>query len=440
MDHINLNRIGTDDALEIGSTAMPWPKMNTAAFRGITGDLVRAATAMSEADPVAVLMSHLVYAGAMFGRTRNLWIGDDQHHGRLFCAIVGKSAMARKGTSLGPVMKVWNRAQEHLIGEPGQPKAPSQFPLGSKLKVARTLSSGEGVVYAIRDAGEAPGGEPDPGIQDKRLLVIETELANMFGHVNRGGNVLSAMMRQFWDGNDIAPLTKRDRISVTAPHVCLIGHITQDELIAIVDPVQFLNGLGSRILWAPVRRAQISAFPQPMPDSEVNRLAGELAGVMTAAHTVRGTHDLTLGNEAHEAWAHYYQELSMEHPGLLGAVAARGAPQVLRIAAIYCMLDGGSIITCDHLEAAMEVWRYCFQGATMIFGDRSANRDDDKVLDFLADGEKSQDAIRSGLFKGNFSSPEVLQILRRLESDRKIVSEKELKGGRGRPAIKWRLA
>jgi hypothetical protein len=175
-----------------------------------------------------------------------------------------------------------------------------------------------------------------------------------------------------------------------------------------------------------------------MPPSEVDRIARELVRVTIDAHTIiDGERELKFGNSAHEAWPHYYRELNVEHPGLLGEVIARGPAQVTRLAAIYCLLDGSSIIDAEHLEAAMAVWRYCFDGARMIFGERSISRNDDRVLDFLDSGPRSQTEILREVFRGNRSSADLKVIMDRLMLQGRVRCEKAVAAGKGRPAIMW---
>src|SRR5262245_6984383 len=56
----------------------PWPAMAEPAMYGITGDIARLATEHSEADPVGVAVTHLVWAGAAFGRTKHFLVSDDE--------------------------------------------------------------------------------------------------------------------------------------------------------------------------------------------------------------------------------------------------------------------------------------------------------------------------------------------------------------------------
>ena len=58
-------------------------------------------------------------------------------------------------------------------------------------------------------------------------------------------------------------------------------------------------------------------------------------------------------------WEPTYDALMTERHGLLGAVTARGATQVLRVALIYALLDGVEQMDVVHLKAALAVWNYC---------------------------------------------------------------------------------
>ena len=68
--------------------------------------------------------------------------------------------------------------------------------------------------------------------------------------------------------------------------------------------------------------------------------------------------------EADEVWGRdnsntgMYAELNRDRPGLFGVVPARAAPQVLRLALIFALLDSRDQIGASHLYAAREVWRY----------------------------------------------------------------------------------
>ena len=51
----------------------------------------------------------------------------------------------------------------------------------------------------------------DPGVEDKRLLVLEFEFAGALTMMRRPGSVLSRVIRDAWDCRDLAVLTKTTR-------------------------------------------------------------------------------------------------------------------------------------------------------------------------------------------------------------------------------------
>jgi hypothetical protein len=87
------------------------------------------------------------------------------------------------------------------------------------------LSSGEGLIWALRDPDRA-----DAGANDPRLLVVEPEFAQVLKATGRDINTLSPVLRSAWDGRPLALLTRTAPARASAPHLSVIGHITAAEL------------------------------------------------------------------------------------------------------------------------------------------------------------------------------------------------------------------
>ncbi len=76
-----------------------------------------------------------------------------------------------------------------------------------KYHVETGLSSGEGLIWLVRDPihkremiGKGKDIEyveviADPGVADKRLMVVESEFANVLRQMGREGNILSRVLR-----------------------------------------------------------------------------------------------------------------------------------------------------------------------------------------------------------------------------------------------------
>jgi hypothetical protein len=119
-------------------------------------------------------MTTLTFASAFIGTAPFTWVGDTRHYTRLYTVLVGASSRARKGTSRDPVERIFREAERLVHGRNTKP-----FPLGLQINITPgPLSSGEGLVYAVRDPSDAldKDGQPiDPGVEDKRLLVVDGE-------------------------------------------------------------------------------------------------------------------------------------------------------------------------------------------------------------------------------------------------------------------------
>src|SRR4029079_7044940 len=109
-------------------------------------------------------------------------------------------------------------------------------------RVLNGLSSGEGLIWAVRDEitkeeAVRERGKPtgdyqtvvvDRGITDKRLLVLESEFASTLRVMGRDGNTLSAVIRQAWDIGDLRTMTKNCPAQASRAHISIIAHITKD--------------------------------------------------------------------------------------------------------------------------------------------------------------------------------------------------------------------
>ena len=107
--------------------------------------------------------------------------------------------------------------------------------------------------------------------------------------------------------------------------------------------------------------------------------------------------------------ASVYPGLSGERPGLYGSLTARFAPIALRLANLYALLDHVDMVMPVHLEAALEVIRYCDDSVKFIFGDKIGDPIADKILDKLREAGTTglTRSEISDLFQRNRSAREI---------------------------------
>jgi hypothetical protein len=272
----------------------------------------------------------------------------------------------------------------------------------------------------------------DPGVTDKRLMVIEPEFAGALLAADRHGNTLSPIIRKGWDGGRLATMTRSSPLKATNPHISIIGHITVQELRARLTRTDMANGFANRFLFMLVKRSRILPFGGVA--LELSELA---ADVHNAAEFAQRIGRVDWAAPARPEWVKVYTALSDGRPGLLGALTSRAEAQVVRLALIYAILDGSPEIDVQHLRAALAVWGYAEDSAAFIFGQSLGDPIADDILRALrqagADG-MSRTAIRD-LFGRNRSADQIGTALAALATQGQAKGEMRTSGGR--PAEVW---
>ena len=155
-----------------------WPILDEAAYHGIVGDIVRTISPHTEADPAAILTQVLTLAGNAIGRSPYYQVESSRHRPNLFAVLVGDSSKARKGTSFERTKEIVKVSDETWSGD----------------RIKGGLSSGEGCINEVRDpiqkynTKEKTFEITDPGITDKRLMIVEQEFASALSVAERQGN------------------------------------------------------------------------------------------------------------------------------------------------------------------------------------------------------------------------------------------------------------
>lgn len=400
-----------------------WPILQEDAYHGLAGEIVRLIEPETEADPVAILVQLLVFFGNVVGRNAHYVVEGTKHHANLFATLVGSTARGRKGTSEGRVRQVFRLVDETWTSE----------------SINTGLSSGEGLIWAVRDPickyenvkekGRIVGAEKvlvDPGVSDKRLLVIEAEFASVLRVCKREQNILSPILRCAWDSGDLKTLVKNSPAVATDAHISVVGHITEDELRGALSEVDGFNGFANRFLWLAVRRSKL--LPEGGQDLDLVSYSRQLTLIVEQSRAVER---MQRDPGAATLWRQVYRELADDGAsGLVAAVTSRAEAQVLRLSMVYALLDGSGTIRVEHLRAAIAVWRYCRASAEMIFRNFSGDPLEDRILQLV---RKRPGIDREGIHRatGNHVKAKTLDaVLDRLITDQKIYAKLTGTGGR----------
>jgi len=421
-------------AQEMSSEPTPvraYPEIAVEAFSGLTGEIVNLISPHTESDPVTLLMHAHACFGNVIGRGPYFRIESTEHAAKLFVLQVGDTSKSRKGTGADRI--------RHLFSDVDRD--------WSNRRVHTGLSSGEGVIWEVRDPitkivrdGKGPNAPmveeiSDAGVTDKRLMIIETEFAGALQMTQRDGNILSRVLRDAWDRGDLASLTKNSPARATAAHISMVGHITKSELVRYLNRTEMANGFANRFLFACVRRSKLLPFGGHLDDAALFAMAER---VRDAVQRARNIGRVQFNPEAAKGWEMVYETLSADRPGLIGALTARAEAYVVRLAMLYALWDGSSYITLANLEAAIAVWEFCYASVDYLFADMLGDETADTILGALRQAATglTRTAI-SGLFHRNKSAREIELALTELLARRLAIKSSNPALGPGRLAETW---
>lgn len=383
------------------------PQPSQECFYGLVGEVAQSGSESTEANPYAIGLNLLSYLSAAIGRGPYLPVGNTWHHARLFTLHVGRSGRGRKGDACNLVHRIDRalRTRNELI-------APQVHRGG--------LSTREGLALMIHDGFTEGKNKVEP-IDDKRLIVFESEFANILHQGKRDGNTLSTALRDAWDGVSLRPATKNNRIWASNPHIALAGGITPSELKSLLATRELTNGFANRFLMIWAERTKILPFPRATPQPVVDTFAERIEDVLRFAGAdmplAMDCQRVTFTAAAESFYGKLYlAELNDQSAGeTLNALLERRAPVLLRLAMIFALSDLTRVIDVQHLNAALAWIRYWHDSVKYIFAtshDETAaeltNEAAQKIFEFLG---KRKTATRTEIsrecFQAHLPKPQI---------------------------------
>ncbi|WP_436776065.1 DUF3987 domain-containing protein [Yinghuangia sp. YIM S09857] len=334
-----------------------------------TGALLTAIKAVeqhTEADPVGVLAALLSITSCALSRPR-LIIGQKRHPLGVWTLLVGETGRGRKGTALG-------MARELMDGA---------YPDFMDLHEAMGITSGAGVIkYLAERQGEAAEaaadaderGETPAGLNpnDGRVIFLEEEYVTVMNRAKRDGS-LSGVLRQAWDGNTLASMTAKNGARVSGAHVVIHGHTVPREFRTAISGTDIQGGTYNRLLTFHVQRSRRLPIGHTIPSRALETAHDALRAGLGFARKVKRVGfsstalDLLNGElrEEIESWD--------EGDDTVRAFANRADVQVMRIAALYALMDQRRQIEPRDLRAAWALVRYALESVAHLMGAGAAD-------------------------------------------------------------------
>jgi DnaB-like helicase N terminal domain len=394
-----------------------------AAFHGVMGQIVREIEPYTEASSAAILFQLLVGFGSMVGRGPH-WVHEaDTHRLNLYLCLVGNTADGRKGTSWGYPRRILTDVDPAWEN-----------------RIAFGINSGPALIEQVADEETTRTGSFLRGVPDKRLFMHESEFTRLLAIFQRDSETLGMVLRQAWETDHLAALSKKNPVRATGAHVSVNAHVTHDDLHSNLSLNDIANGLGNRFIWVCTKTSKEIKrqvfFPWRRMDAKIDQLKDALEGISHWDDTPMGR-----SRTAQEFWEEQLGVLRKRRPGLLGAILARGPAQVMRLAGIYAAVDKVKLIEIVHLKAALELWSYSVGSIDFIFGERLGDPDAERLLAALeAAGTEglSQSKIQRQVFGNHKDAPSLSILFRRMLRAGLIRRDYTPSKG-GRPACMWVL-
>lgn len=294
--------------------ALPVPELRPEALYGILGEIAAAGSAHTEAVPATLAINTLARFCAVVGRDPYITIGDDYRSLRLFVLIIGPTGVGRKGTSAQLPERIFRGVEECL-----RSWRPSLLPL----RYETAVSSGEGLVWMTRDPIVKGDELIDEGVADKRVLLEISEFAGTLAQMKRETSTLTAVLRDAFDGRRLATPNKNNPCFATGAHFVTIGHITREELTALLSTTDVMNGFANRFMMVYSARNKRVHEPQPTQPEVVNNFAHRIAHAVKLGME-RGAQPIPRSEEARQWWIELSDELEQRaRPANIAKLMAR---------------------------------------------------------------------------------------------------------------------
>jgi len=303
------------------------PTLRPAAFYGLLGRTARQLAAETEADEASVLLSLLVAWGNIVGPTYRMPLGSGSVGTNLYVAVLGRTG-SRKSEGLNA---------GHAFFSP-------VIPGWSPQHVLSGLSSGEGLIqHLVTHAGE-------PG--DVRLLIKLSELGRLLRISQRGGETLSMVIREAWDGGALQSPRVKDPVGVDASHVSVIANITPDELAAEAQPQDWANGLINRFVLC------YNESTKELPLGGEFEAAAEPLRQQWAAvwANLPPPERMALSPEAATQWRSLYHQIRERQRQAV--YPPRLDTHILKLAMAYALADASTTVHLEDLAAGACIGEY----------------------------------------------------------------------------------
>ncbi|CAH1546206.1 conserved hypothetical protein [Vibrio jasicida] len=333
------------------------PELAEVGYYGPIGEAARITCDGFRALPQFVMLSLLTRLSASIKRG-NVMIknGGQTTPLRLFTIAIMKSG-GGKGISEGRAQLVIDRAESFTS---------STEPMFAKVHQGG-LSTPEGIVYELRDDTVDDKGETVEGVSDKRRCIIEGEFAEILIKCKSNGSTLSTTLRKVFDGEDLSPMIKHNRVTCTSPHISIHAHITPKEYLKEVNPNDMYNGFCNRFMTIIGMPKPPIPFPKEFEQHALDDAARKIADAVTWCNEApRVVQFSPCFKEQWPAIQQYFFNMTSDE-SLKAVMLTRMEYFFLMFCGLFAAMDKSEVATIEHFRAAEAWMKYWEDSFTYIF-------------------------------------------------------------------------
>jgi hypothetical protein len=340
------------------------PGLHEATMLGELGEIVMTVCKDNEVHPVFVLAGLLSYLGTYIS-VPFFMLGGVKYHCNINFVTVGNSSKAWASTSSDIVSRIF----DGMLGKP-------QYLEGH-------LLNGESLIAAVR--GDIPPDDKNirkeaalsADISDKRLLFHEKEFRFAIANAKRPGNSLSEIVNALFMNGPAELLVKSGKISATGAHVSILAYTSCTDFSALKSDVKQSGEFASHFLWLLLDRLKPVPNPKAMSDKKVQYFQHKIEKIIQAANRLER---VKMSKPARELWNNIYPGLTKAESGVAGSVVSRSEIHTIKLALLYALVAGHTLITAKDLCSAHALVLYAWESASIIFKGNLGHNDEEKIL------------------------------------------------------------
>lgn len=398
------------------------PGLHEATMLGELGEIVMTVCKDNEVHPVFVLAELLSWLGT-YMNVPYFMFGGVKLHCNINFVTVGNSSKAWASTSSDIVSRIFDGV------------------LGKTQYLEGHLLNGESLIAAVR--GDSPPYDKNirkeaalsDDISDKRLLLREKEFRSAIANAKRPGNSLSEIVNALFMNGRAELHVKSGKISATGAHVSILAHTSCTDFSALKSDVKQSGEFASHFLWLLLDRLKPVPNPKAMTDEKVQYFQHKIEKIIQAANRLER---VKMSKPARELWNNIYPGLTKADSSVAGSVVSRSEIHTIKLALLYALVAGHTLITTDDLRSAHALVMYAWESASIIFKGRLDCNDEEKILCALhtaPNHKMSLTEISNHVFNNN-KGKSVRLLLSEMEKKNQVQLKKVITPGRSKTIVK----